>query len=95
MVFELLTGDAEEKIREVAQDIKVVIANHKRQSQARKELIAKLEENIKSYSRGLQILIRRELVEVFGFLPIGVVGLRRMESVRSSVTQRIKADKSE
>ena len=35
-VFELITGDAEEKIQEVADDIKAVIANHKRQSAARK-----------------------------------------------------------
>lgn len=65
-VFELLTGDAEEKIQEVANDIKAVIANHKRQSAARKELLAQLVNSIKNYTRAMEIITRVELVNYLG-----------------------------
>ncbi|WP_179467326.1 WXG100 family type VII secretion target [Mycolicibacterium vinylchloridicum] len=65
-VFELLTGDAEEKIHEVANDIKAVIANHKRQSAARKELLADLVNGIKNYSHAMEIVTRVELVNYLG-----------------------------
>ncbi len=65
-VFELVTGDAEEKIQEVANDIKAVIANHKRQSAARKELLADLVNGIKNYTRAMEIITRVELVNYLG-----------------------------
>ncbi len=65
-VFELVTGDAEEKIQEVADDIKAVIANHKRQSAARKELLAELVTGIKNYTRAMEIITRVELVSYLG-----------------------------
>jgi hypothetical protein len=65
-VFELITGDAEEKIQEVANDIKAVIANHKRQSAARKELLADLVNGIKNYTRAMEIITRVELVNYLG-----------------------------
>jgi hypothetical protein len=65
-VFELITGDAEEKIHEVANDIKAVIANHKRQSAARKELLAQLVSSIKNYTRAMEIITRVELVNYLG-----------------------------
>ncbi|MCV7178535.1 WXG100-like domain-containing protein [Mycolicibacterium sphagni] len=65
-VFELVTGDAEEKIQEVANDIKAVIANHKRQSAARKELLSDLVNGIKNYSRAMEIVLRVELVNYLG-----------------------------
>ncbi|CAJ1586154.1 hypothetical protein [[Mycobacterium] wendilense] len=65
-IFELVTGDAEDKIREVAADIKVVVSNHKRQADARKELVARLKEGIRSTSRALQVSARKELVEHLG-----------------------------
>ncbi len=65
-VFELITGDAEEKIQEVADDIKAVIANHKRQSAARKELLAQLNNSIKNYTRAMEIVTRVELVNYLG-----------------------------
>ncbi|TGD86872.1 hypothetical protein BayCH28_16730 [Mycolicibacterium sp. CH28] len=65
-VFELLTGDAEEKIQEVADDIKAVIANHKRQSAARKELLAELVNGIKNYTRAMEVITRVELVNYLG-----------------------------
>ncbi len=65
-VFELITGDAEEKIQEVADDIKAVIANHKRQSAARKELLAQLVTSIKNYTRAMEIVMRVELVNYLG-----------------------------
>lgn len=65
-VFELLTGDAEEKIHEVAEDIKAVIANHKQQSAARRDLLAQLVNGIKTYSRALEIVVRVELVNYLG-----------------------------
>jgi hypothetical protein len=65
-VFELLTGDAEEKIQEVANDIKAVIANHKRQSAVRKELLAQLVNSIKNYTRAMEIITRVELVNYLG-----------------------------
>ncbi|BBY65403.1 ADP-ribosyltransferase [Mycolicibacterium helvum] len=65
-VFELITGDAEEKIQEVADDIKAVIANHKRQSAARKELLADLVNGIKNYTRAMEIITRVELVNYLG-----------------------------
>ncbi|EHB55677.1 hypothetical protein MycrhDRAFT_2871 [Mycolicibacterium rhodesiae JS60] len=65
-VFELVTGDAEERIHEVANDIKAVIANHKRQSAARKELLADLVTGVKNYSRAMEIITRVELVNYLG-----------------------------
>ena len=65
-VFELVTGDAEEKIQEVANDIKAVIANHKPQSAARKELLSDLVNGIKNYSRAMEIVTRVELVNYLG-----------------------------
>ncbi|MCV7347340.1 ADP-ribosyltransferase [Mycolicibacterium rhodesiae] len=65
-VFELITGDAEEKIQEVADDIKAVIANHKRQSAARKDLLAQLNNSIKNYTRAMEIVTRVELVKYLG-----------------------------
>jgi hypothetical protein len=65
-VFELLTGDAEEKIHEVANDIKAVMANHKRQSAARKDLLAQLVSGIKNYTRAMEIITRVELVNYLG-----------------------------
>lgn len=65
-VFELITGDAEEKIQEVADDIKAVIANHRRQSAARKELLAQLNNSIKNYTRAMEIVTRVELVNYLG-----------------------------
>ncbi|MEZ0358066.1 ADP-ribosyltransferase [Mycobacterium sp. SA01] len=65
-VFELITGDAEEKIQEVADDVKAVIANHKRQSAARKELLAQLNNSIKNYTRAMEIVTRVELVNYLG-----------------------------
>ena len=65
-VFELVTGDAEEKVQEVADDIKAVIANHKRQSAARKELLAQLVSSIKNYTRAMEIVLRVELVDYLG-----------------------------
>ncbi|MCX2934247.1 glycohydrolase toxin TNT-related protein [Mycobacterium sp. CVI_P3] len=65
-VFELITGDAEEKIQEVANDIKAVMANHRRQSAARKELLAQLASSIKNYTRAIEIITRVELVNYLG-----------------------------
>lgn len=65
-VFELLTGDAEEKIHEVANDIKAVMANHKRQSAARKELLAQLNTSIRNYTRAMEMITRVELVNYLG-----------------------------
>lgn len=65
-IFELLTDDAEEKIQEVANDIKAVIANHKRQSAARKDLLAQLVNGITNYTRAMEIVMRAELVNYLG-----------------------------
>ncbi|BBZ79954.1 hypothetical protein MANY_52910 [Mycolicibacterium anyangense] len=65
-VIELVTDDAEEKIREVANDIKAVVANHKRQSAARKDLLAQLVNGITNYSRAIEILLRVEMVNYLG-----------------------------
>ncbi|WP_445169202.1 WXG100-like domain-containing protein [Mycolicibacterium sp. Dal123E01] len=65
-VFELITGDAEEKIEEVANDVKAVIANHKRQSAARKDLLAQLVNSIKNHTRAMEIITRVELVNYLG-----------------------------
>jgi hypothetical protein len=65
-VFELITGDAEEKIHEVADDIKAVMANHKRQSAARKELLGQLNTSIRNYARAMEIITRVELVNYLG-----------------------------
>jgi uncharacterized protein YoxC len=72
-VVELLTGDAEEKIQEVADDIKAVIANHKGQSAARKELLSELVNGIKNYTRAMEIITRVELVNYLGEDAGGVV----------------------
>ena len=65
-IFELVTDDAEEKIREVANDIKAVVANHKRQSAARKDLLAQLINGIRNYTRAMEIVMRAELVNYLG-----------------------------
>ncbi|WP_099252021.1 ADP-ribosyltransferase [Mycobacterium sp. shizuoka-1] len=65
-VFELLSDDAEEKIQQVADDIKAVIANHKRQSAARKDLLTQLVNGIKNYTRAMEIITRVELVNYLG-----------------------------
>lgn len=65
-VFELVTGDAEEKIHEVADDIAALIAHHKQESAARKDLLSRLVGSIKNYSRAMEIFMRVELVQYLG-----------------------------
>lgn len=65
-IFELVTDDADEKIREVADDIKAVVANHKRQSAARKDLLAQLVNGITNSTRAMEILLRVEMVNYLG-----------------------------
>lgn len=65
-VIELVTDDAEEKIQQVANDIKAVIANHRRQVEARKQAIGMLISSIRSYSRAMEIVTRGELVHYLG-----------------------------
>ncbi|MFN8229141.1 MAG: ADP-ribosyltransferase [Mycobacterium sp.] len=65
-VINLVTGDAEEKIHEVANDIKALIDRHKQQSAARKELLAGLVSGIKNYSRAMEIFMRVEMVQYLG-----------------------------
>ncbi|MGY4710180.1 ADP-ribosyltransferase [Mycolicibacterium sp. CBM1] len=65
-VVELVTGDVEEKIQQVADDIKAVLANHRRQSAARKEAIGMLVNSIENYSRAMETVTRGELVHYLG-----------------------------
>lgn len=65
-VIELVTDDAEEKIQQVADDIKAVIANHRRQVEARKQAVGMLISNIRNYSRAMEIVARGELVHYLG-----------------------------
>jgi hypothetical protein len=65
-IIELFDGDDEQEFDEVVNDIKAVIANHKRQSEAREEFIQGLIHQMEIFSRGMEIVVRKELVNYLG-----------------------------
>ena len=65
-VIELFDGDDEQRFHEIADDIKAVIANHKRQSAAREAFIQNVIEDLRIFSGAMEIVVRKELVDYLG-----------------------------
>lgn len=63
---ELFDDDDEQHFHRIVEDIKAVLANFDRQTEARRQLIAEAVEGLKIFTRGIQVMVERELVEYLG-----------------------------